>query len=68
MEKISEDVPATGGSWPQVQDPTADPAVNAALVALEVIPELPTAGHHAVYAALHDRLMAGLNAEPPEER
>ena len=68
MDKTSEDFPAAAGAWPQRRAHTADPEVNAALAALERIPDLPTAGHHTVYTALHDRLMAELNAEPAEER
>ncbi|MET4061281.1 hypothetical protein ABIB35_002851 [Arthrobacter sp. UYP6] len=68
MGNTSEDSPASADSWPRARVQTEDPVVNAALAALETIPETPTAEHHAVYTALHDRLMAELNAEPPEER
>lgn len=67
VENISEGTPASDGGWPQVRMRTEDSAVNSAVAALEKIPELPTAEHHTVYTALHDRLLAELNAEPPEE-
>lgn len=67
MDNSSEDVPAAG-VWPSPRAQTGDPAVDAALSALEAVPGLPVSGHHAVYTALHDSLLAELNAEQSEER
>lgn len=65
---ISGESPGVGGSWPSARAQTADPAVNAALAALGTIPGTPVPEHHAVYTALHDGLLAELNADPSEER
>lgn len=59
---------AAAGSWPSALAVTADPAVDAALAAVRVVPELPTTEHLAVYSALHDSLLAQLNADLSEER
>jgi len=52
------DWPAPGG------DPAAgDPAVDALLLRLGDLPELPVASHGEVYAGLHDELAAALNED-----
>lgn len=68
MQNISEDFRVAAGPWPDAGAQTEDPAVNAALSVLGQLDDLPSTGHHAVYSALHDSLMAELTAEPPEER
>lgn len=68
MQNTSEDFRVSAGPWPDGGTQTEDPAVNAALAVLGHLPDLPSTGHHAVYSALHDSLMAELTAEPPEER
>ncbi|MFJ7751309.1 hypothetical protein ACIQXM_15300 [Arthrobacter sp. NPDC097144] len=68
MQNISEDLRVAAGPWPDAGAQTEDPAVNAALAVLGQLGDLPSTGHHAVYSALHDSLMAELTAEPPEER
>ena len=55
--------PAEGLPGPQ----SADPAVEEILAALGTLAETPVPEHHAVYTALHDSLLAELNAEPSEE-
>lgn len=60
--------PPVGRVWPEAGAPTADPAVDAALEPLGTLADLPVAGHHSVYAALHEGLLAELNADPSEER
>ncbi|WP_341392500.1 hypothetical protein [Arthrobacter sp. G119Y2] len=67
MENAGEQ-PPVGRAWPEAGAPTADPAVNAALEPLGTLADLPVAGHHSVYAALHDGLLAQLNTDPSEER
>ncbi|WAP50974.1 hypothetical protein OL239_13645 [Arthrobacter sp. ATA002] len=66
-ENAGEQRPA-GHSWPEPRAETADPAVNAALAPLRTLAAAPVSGHHSMYSALHDRLLAELNTEPPEER
>jgi hypothetical protein len=41
--------------------PVEDPAVEALLVRLADVPELPVSAHNEVYAGLHDELAAALN-------
>lgn len=67
MENAGEQSPARR-TWPEAGAQTADPAVNAALAPLATLADTPVSGHHAVYTALHDGLLAELNAEPSEER
>lgn len=67
MENSSEERGAER-LWPVLREESADPAVNAALARLGTLAGTPVPDHHAVYAALHDGLLAELNAEPPEER
>jgi hypothetical protein len=40
-----------------------DPAVEAVLVRLDALPELPVSSHGEVYASLHDDLAAALNED-----
>lgn len=51
--------------WPAYAgEPAAgDPAVDALLVRLEALPELPISAHGEVYASLHDELVAALNED-----
>ncbi|MCC9197937.1 hypothetical protein QNO08_05950 [Arthrobacter sp. zg-Y820] len=63
-----EESPGTERPWPHLRAQTADPAVNAALASLGTLADTPIPEQHAVYTALHDGLLAELNAEPPEER
>ncbi|MBD8044897.1 hypothetical protein H9638_13885 [Arthrobacter sp. Sa2BUA2] len=44
---------------------TGDPRVDAVLAGLDRVPDLPVAEHAALYAGLHDGLLAALNEEPP---
>lgn len=68
MENAGTDPAAAAGSWPSAPVTTADPAVDAALAAVSAVPALPTTEHLAVYTALHDSLLAQLNADLSEER
>ena len=56
------DWPATAG------DPAGDPAVDALLVRLDSLPELPVDSHGEVYAGLHDDLAAALNEDLAGQR
>ncbi|MET3811150.1 hypothetical protein [Arthrobacter sp. UYEF3] len=57
------DWPANAGDS-AVGDPAAvDPAVDALLLRLDSLPELPVAGHGDVYARVHDGLAAALNED-----
>ncbi|WP_146362509.1 hypothetical protein [Arthrobacter yangruifuii] len=47
--------------WPQAVAATEDPAVDSLLEALRPLADRPVAGHAAVYAELHDALLAELN-------
>ena len=51
--------------WPEPADESAvgDPAVDALLLRLGDLPELPVASHGEVYAGLHDELAAALNED-----
>lgn len=56
-------VPDAGPQWPANAVFTSDAAVDRALGALDRVRTEPTPAHPAVYADLHDRLLAELNAE-----
>ena len=45
---------------------TGDPAVDAVLSRLDAVGETPVADHAALYADLHDGLLAALNEDPAE--
>ena len=64
----SKQFPEGGRTWPQADTGIADPAVAALAEPLTGLASLPVPDHSAVYAALHDGLLAELNADPSEER
>lgn len=45
---------------------TGDPAVDAVLSRLDAVGETPVTDHAALYADLHDGLLAALNEDPAE--
>lgn len=45
-----------------------DPAVDALLVRLDTLPELPVSSHGEVYAGLHEDLTAALNEDVAGDR
>lgn len=49
--------------WPANAAAVDDPAVEALLVRLAGLPELPVADHGELYAGLHDELAAALNED-----
>lgn len=63
MEERAE----TGGDSPK-PELTGDPAVDEALSGLSDIAEAPVGEHAALYAGLHDGLLAALNEEPGPSR
>jgi hypothetical protein len=50
--------------WPEGLPSTADAAVDAILARLEEVGGSQTADHDAIYASIHDELLAELNADP----
>ncbi|GAA1352231.1 hypothetical protein GCM10009636_13890 [Arthrobacter koreensis] len=63
MEERAE----TGGDSPK-PELTGDPAVDEVLSGLSDIAETPVGDHAALYAGLHDGLLAALNEEPGQSR
>lgn len=59
-EQATEDGPA----FPAGADGTGDTSVDRLTARLAGIPELPIDEHHGLYAGLHEKLLAELNADP----
>ena len=68
MTEQTSELSPRGDRWPQTRRETADPAVNTVLKPLGTLADLPIPNHQSVYTALHDGLLAELNADPAEER
>jgi hypothetical protein len=49
--------------WPDDTPATGDAAVDSALGRLAAVPSVPVAEHSAIYAEIHDSLMASLDEE-----
>ncbi|MBD7993693.1 hypothetical protein H9639_00020 [Arthrobacter sp. Sa2CUA1] len=73
MDKNAEKTDAGSGipsapSAPSTPETTGDPRVDAVLAGLDRVSERPVAEHGALYAELHDGLLAALNEELSGER